>query len=55
MHDHDVPTHVVLPERLWKEAKDTEDLKRLILQYMQRYPHLKVKNVHNGMAVCYRE
>ncbi|MGP7817739.1 hypothetical protein [Niallia sp. 01092] len=55
MYDYDVPTHVVLPERLWEEAKDAEHLKELILQYMQRYPQLKVKTVHNGMAVCKRK
>lgn len=55
MHDHEVPTHVVLPARLWKEAKDNDELKSLILQYMERYPQYKVKTVKNGIAICQRK
>jgi hypothetical protein len=56
MYDQDVPTHVVLPEWIWKEAKDTEHLKQLILQYIQKcYPGYQVKKVSNGMAICFRK
>jgi hypothetical protein len=51
-----VPTHIVLPKWIWEQAKDKEELQRLILEYInKRYPQYKVKSVHNGMAICYRE
>jgi hypothetical protein len=48
-------TNVLLPEWIWKEARDKEHLKILILEYMRRYPDYKVKGVKNGFAVCERE
>jgi len=50
-----VPYKVLLPERLWREAKDKDHLKQLVLQYMQRYPKYVVKSVKNGFAVCDRK
>jgi hypothetical protein len=36
-------TNVLLPARIWEEARDKEHLKVLVLEYMQRYPDYKVK------------
>jgi len=47
-------TKVVLPSRIFKEAQDKEHLKKLVLQYMQRYPDYAVKAVKNGFAICER-
>ncbi|WP_248892260.1 hypothetical protein [Bacillus methanolicus] len=51
----DVPYKVLLPEWIWKEAKTKEEVKRLVLQYMQRYPYYAVKKVKDGFAVCVRK
>lgn len=45
---------VVLPERLWKEARDDNHLKQLVLDYMQRYPDYVVIRIENPFAVCER-
>lgn len=51
-----VPSHVVLPEWIWEQAKDKGDLQRLILEYIGKYyPNYQVKKVSNGMAICYRK
>ncbi|MBM7585813.1 hypothetical protein JOC86_002355 [Bacillus pakistanensis] len=55
MINNNVPYRVLLPKRLWSEARDKEHLKRLVLEYMQRYPNYVVKGVKNGMAICERE
>lgn len=48
-------TSVVLPQRLWEEARDQEQLKLLILQYMKKcYPNYQIKRVENGFAICER-
>jgi hypothetical protein len=49
-----VPYKVLLPERLWVEARDKEHFKQLLAAYMRRYPHYIVKAVDNRMAVCER-
>jgi len=49
-----VPYKVLLPKWIWEEAKDKEDLKRLVLQYMRRYPEYTVKSVKGRFAVCVR-
>lgn len=46
---------VLLPRWIWEEAQNKEDLKKLILQYMERYPDYVVKSVKNGFAICDRE
>lgn len=43
---------VILPEWIWKEAKDKEDFKRLIAWYMQRYPGYRVIEIGKYFAVC---
>jgi len=53
---NDVPTNIVLPVRLWEEAKDQEELKQLVVNYIKKnYPDYKVKSIKNGMAICYRK
>jgi len=47
-------TNVLLPEWIWEEAKDKEHLKKLVLQYMRRYPDYTIKGVKNRMAICIR-
>lgn len=46
---------VVLPRWIWEQAKDKEDFKRLVLQYMERYPDYSVKSVKDGLAICVKE
>jgi len=44
---------VLLPPRIFKEAgDDKQELKRLIVQYMERYPNYTIKKVKDGFAVC---
>jgi len=50
-----VSTRVLLPKRLWEQARDQEHLKQLILEYMARYPDYQIKSVKNGFAICIRE
>lgn len=50
-----IPYKVLLPERLWKEANDKKHLKRLVLEYMERYPHYKVIKIQGKFAVCIRK
>lgn len=46
---------VVLPRWIWEKAKDKEDFKRLVLQYMERYPDYIVKKVEGSLAVCVKK
>lgn len=54
MIDSGYKTNVVLPAWVWEEAKDKDHLKKLVLQYMRRYPNYVVKSVKDRMAVCER-
>lgn len=45
---------VLLPSRIFEEAKDKDELKRLALQYMKRYPHYFIKEIKDGFAICER-
>lgn len=47
-------TNVLLPAWIWEEAKDKQHLKKLVLEYMQRYPEYTVKKVKDRFAVCER-
>jgi predicted PP-loop superfamily ATPase len=49
-----VPNKVLLPKWIWEEAKSKEHFKKLVLQYMQRYPDYVVKSVKGKFAVCER-
>jgi len=54
MSNFEYKTNVLLPSWIFKEARDKEHLKRLVLQYMKRYPDYTVKSIKNRMAVCER-
>ncbi|GAA0491054.1 hypothetical protein GCM10008986_16390 [Salinibacillus aidingensis] len=43
---------VRLPNWIFEQAQDKEQLKQLVLQYMQRYPNYTVKQVKNKFAIC---
>ena len=46
---------VLLPSRIWEEARDKEEFKRLVLEYMKRYPDYRVKKVIGDFAICERK
>jgi hypothetical protein len=54
LNNDQVSYKILLPKWIWEEAKDKEHLKRLVLQYMQRYPEYTVKSVKDGFAICER-
>lgn len=46
-------TKVVMPAWIFEQARDKEHLKKLVLDYMQRYPkEYVVKGIKNGFAIC---
>lgn len=47
-------TNVLLPEWIWEKATSKEHLKKLVLDYMRRYPDYIVKSVKGRFAVCER-
>jgi hypothetical protein len=47
-------TNVVLPAWIFVQAKDKEHLKKLVLDYIRKYPDYTVKKIKNGLAVCER-
>lgn len=47
-------TNVLLPDWIFDQAKDKKQLKRLVLDYMKRYPDYTVKKIKNRMAECER-
>ena len=50
-----VPYRVLLPQWIWEEARNTEEFKRLVLEYMKRYPEYKVLRVKGMYAICERK
>lgn len=54
MSNFNVPSKVLLPESIFNQAKDTEQLKQLVLQYMKRYPDYRVTKIKDGFAICER-
>lgn len=47
---------VLLPAWIFQQARGNNDeIKRLVLQYMQRYPNYRVTKVSGSFAVCERE
>lgn len=50
----EILTRVLLPERIFQEARDKVHLKELVLEYMKRYSNYTVKSVKDHMAVCER-
>lgn len=49
-----VPYKVLLPVWIWEQAKNRDDFLRLVLEYMQNYPHYSVKKIKDGFAICER-
>ncbi len=45
-------SNVRLPDWIWEQSKNEDELKRHILQYMQRYPGYVVKKVKGRIAIC---
>ena len=45
-------TKVLLPEWIWEQAKDKEEIKRLIFKYMQRYEGYRIVKVKGRFAIC---
>jgi len=50
-----VPYRVLLPKWIREEARDKEEFKRLVLEYMKRYPEYRVKKVVGDFAICERK
>lgn len=56
MMDLNYKSNVVLPEWCFAQANDKEEIKQLVLEYMNKnYPDYQVKQIKNGMAVCIRK
>jgi hypothetical protein len=53
--NQEVPYKVLLPKWIWERAQAKEDVKRMILKYMERYPHYHVSGIQNGKAICERK
>lgn len=54
--DYEVPRKVLLPRRIWEEAKNKEHFKQLVLEYMgASYPDYLVKKVQGRFAICERK
>ena len=50
-----VPNRVLLPRWIFDQAQGNKDeMRRLVLQYMQRYPNYKIIKVSGSFAVCER-
>jgi hypothetical protein len=55
MIGNEFKTNVLLPVWIWEKARDKDELKTLILEYMSpRYPNYVVKSVRDHMAICER-
>lgn len=52
---NDVPSKVLLPTWIFQQAKDNDEIRRLVLDYMRRYPNYRVLKVSGSFAVCERE
>ncbi|MGE7840088.1 hypothetical protein ACQKNX_04785 [Lysinibacillus sp. NPDC093712] len=52
---NNVPSKVLLPAWIFQQAKDNDEIRRLVLQYMRRYPNYRVMKVSGSFAVCERE
>lgn len=47
-----VPYRVLLPGWIREKARDKEEFKRQVLEYMKRYPDYLVKKVVGDFAIC---
>lgn len=49
-------TKVLLPAWIFERAgDDKQELKRLIVEYMKRYPYYRILKVTGRFAICERE
>ena len=52
---NNVPHRVLLPAWIFQQARGNNDeIKRLVLDYMTRYPNYRVLKVSGSFAVCER-
>jgi len=51
----ETPTKVLLPEWIWEEAQNEVHFKKLVLDYMRRYPEYSIKSVKGQFAICARK
>ncbi|WP_096269476.1 hypothetical protein [Paucisalibacillus globulus] len=49
-----VPFRVLLPKRIFEDAKTEQEVQALTKEYMQRYPHYFLIYIENGFAICER-
>ncbi|QPA60659.1 hypothetical protein [Lysinibacillus sphaericus] len=49
---NDVPTKVLLPAWIFEQAKDNDEIRLLVLDYMTRYPNYRIIKVSGSFAVC---
>ncbi|GED66289.1 hypothetical protein LFU01_47410 [Lysinibacillus fusiformis] len=47
-----VPHKVLLPAWIFQQAKDNDEIRRLVLEYVTRYPNYRVIKVSGSFAVC---
>lgn len=56
MNDLYFKTNVLLPGWIWREAKDKEHLKQLVIKYIRKsYPEYSIKAIKDGFAICVRK
>lgn len=52
---NNVPSKVLLPAWIFQQARGNNDeIKRLVLDYMQRYPNYRIIKVSGSFAECER-
>lgn len=51
---NNVPSKVLLPAWIFEQAKDNDEIRRLVLDYMARYPNYRIVKVSGSFAVCER-
>lgn len=52
---NNVPRKVLLPAWIFEQAKDNDEIRRLVLQYMTRYPNYRIVKVSGSFAICDRQ
>ena len=51
-----VPNRVLLPKWIFEQAQDNEDeIRRLVMEYMKRYPNYRTISIHGSFAICERK
>lgn len=53
---NNVPHRVLLPLWIFEQSKgDENEIRRLVIQYMTRYPNYRLIKISGSFAVCERE